>query len=1677
MAISTISLGKVKFNWRGDWTSSQSYAKDDVVKYGPSVYTCITAHTSQAAFADNSADWDLMVSGLENAGDWNTSTLYKAGQTVTYGGAVYIAIRENQNANPYTSNNDWNKFVDGQQFEGEWNTANVYQKGDIIFYGGYLYVANQNTQANNPTESVFWSVFSKGFIFKGEWSSATQYKPGEVVSWGGSRYVCNEGLRPLSQNPGDIIYWTKILDGFNWTGDYFAGDNDNPPTEYKPGDIVKYGAKLYKCISPATSIAPDADDTRFELFLDGVRWSGEWSANNSYTAGDVTRLGGRAYICINSYENDGSTLPEPPNATYWELLIDGFMWQGSWDIATEYEKGDVVEYAQSSYICVSNDNVGNQPDIDDGTNWNLVAQGDSNAVISQRGDLLVRGAIQADRLPIGPAGATLQSNGTDVVWGHQAPLTEYYVSLEGNDNNDGRTATTSWRTLEHACAETYSGGLAKINIAAGVYEELTPMKIGRSVVVEGNGLGAVTISPDNTTDKGYGIGISKDGSTPNANSDVFHLNNGSRLRNIVFRGFSTGSVCTALDPGTGPGDTSVWITSQSPYVQNCTSFTPEGTGMLIDGGLHNGGYKSAVANDWTQINSDGIGIHVKTDARVELVSVFTYYCNIGYLAESGGKIRALVGNNSYGEYGAVARGFSQAETPLAGKLQLADETISSAQQIASNVHVFTSYRDFQGNVYAVGHTNPTGTDITSTFDNTSSYPVIVKWNSAGSLDWIYTYESNFGAIHNVIEVVDSLYAVGVINDGANKGFVMKISKNGEFQWQKTLGDTSELVDIASDGTNIYVVGTHTSAGVSATRLSPSGQESWSTTLGSQYTVSSCTFAGNPTTSVDTYTLAGDATAERNLYIAVRDSGNSNSSIIRLTNLGNYVATYDYGDIFINDISLDTGNGDGIYLMAVGYYDAGAVNKRPLAFRITVSGNMQWQHQLYIGTEEGEFIDVLPFGDVVYAVGYLNDNSNTNNRGLVARYTSNGTLEWVQYASNATNNIAFNGIALDGVNVIVTGIEESNSILFNIERTSPSGNSVGTVTSGSYVFNTLATFETTNTVAIATSGTTTVNSVSLGLTDSTLTLNQQPGLTRTIVATRNGFGGIGTGVNFTVSDLARKPKEGSVVQIQGDDETYFCIGVDNYKENFGEEQDNNPNAVASLTNNRTWIQEETIGWITDQIANATGGSIWDGFTYDQAKCSRDVGLIVDALITDLDSSTLGSFEQNDASVDAALSYWSGYNSLVAGQEDQTIAAINYMKSLVGNAMNKTSPAQTYGVTVQDTTHSAIEIGSDTFATDRVDIITDVIANGPAAAPTVVASGSATIAIEPAIPSNKIPNDNTPLVFREAFSQVRMTGHDFLDIGTGGFADTNYPVIIQEDYQQQPDQDRETDEAEGGRVFYVTTDQDGNFRVGNYFKVEQATGRATLSSEEFDLAGLNELQLGSITAGKQGATINEFSTDGTFADNSDTSVPTERAVVTYVQNEVTTLSENIGTIQVGADPNKTLVEVSGIGSIADTVNFQVGGDIVSKIGHEYLLIPVGSTADRPSGGAETEGMIRYNTTINAFEGYVNGAWSGLGGGNPWITKTDADSPYAALNNDRIFVDTSSAQVTITLPGSPNVGDAVRIMDLAGTFETNSCIVDNNGNNINGTLDTLTVNVNDAGLQLVYTGATYGWKLLEV
>ena len=165
--------------------------------------------------------------------------------------------------------------------------------------------------------------------------------------------------------------------------------------------------------------------------------------------------------------------------------------------------------------------------------------------------------------------------------------------------------------------------------------------------------------------------------------NMWYMTNGTTMRNLSNFGLLgqvtaadaygiaqvTGGAYTSLYPGNGVDDTSAWIFRRSPYIQNVTNFGIGCVGLKIDGSLHAGGNKSIVANDYTQVLSDGIGVWcLNSGARTECVSVFSYYNYIGHYASGGGRIRSTNGNSSYGTFGVVSEGYDINEVPTTGTI-------------------------------------------------------------------------------------------------------------------------------------------------------------------------------------------------------------------------------------------------------------------------------------------------------------------------------------------------------------------------------------------------------------------------------------------------------------------------------------------------------------------------------------------------------------------------------------------------------------------------------------------------------------------------------------------------------------------------------------------------------------------------------------------------------------------------------------------------------------------------------------------------------------------------------------------------------------------------------------------------------------------------------------------------
>jgi hypothetical protein len=333
-----------------------------------------------------------------------------------------------------------------------------------------------------------------------------------------------------------------------------------------------------------------------------------------------------------------------------------FNWKGAWGLGVTYVKDDVVRYNGSSYVVVTG-HLSVTSWATNSSKFELMAEGTTPT--TTQGDLIYRGASSDTRLGIGASGQvlTVSANGLPV-WGESGVNQKiYYVSPSGSNSNSGQSWGTAFATIKYAC--TQATGPAAIMVASGTYSEQLPITVPSFVAVIGDSQRTTIIGPAS----GY------------EQFTMWKLGDGALLNKMCFIGL-TGYIPYAPDPtnielATIGGvyvalNSAVPIATKSPYVIECTAKSAGGVGALVDGSLHASGNKSMVFHGFTVILDDGIGYWVKDNGKSEIVSCFTYFCQMGYVATGGGKIRALNGNNSYGTYGALASGYNTGESTING---------------------------------------------------------------------------------------------------------------------------------------------------------------------------------------------------------------------------------------------------------------------------------------------------------------------------------------------------------------------------------------------------------------------------------------------------------------------------------------------------------------------------------------------------------------------------------------------------------------------------------------------------------------------------------------------------------------------------------------------------------------------------------------------------------------------------------------------------------------------------------------------------------------------------------------------------------------------------------------------------------------------------------------------------
>ena len=90
--------------------------------------------------------------------------------------------------------------------------------------------------------------------------------------------------------------------------------------------------------------------------------------------------------------------------------------------------------------------------------------------------------------------------------------------------------------------------------------------------------------------------------------------------------------------------------------------------------------------------------------------------------------------------------------------------------------------------------------------------------------------------------------------------------------------------------------------------------------------------------------------------------------------------------------------------------------------------------------------------------------------------------------------------------------------------------------------------------------------------------------------------------------------------------------------------------------------------------------------------------------------------------------------------------------------------------------------------------------------------------------------------------------------------------------------------------------------------------------------------------------------------------------------------------------------------------------------------------------------------------------------WSLVADGTTLTAGQN---AFANTNAGTITYTLPLSPSLGDQCKIIDL-GNAATNNITIDRNSEPIQGSAANMTISTDSAAISLVYSNATYGWRL---
>jgi len=1566
----------------GEWNNTTTYQIGQVVRAGGSVYYSLTVNYNSPPDASfyqledktDPVDWALIAKGVNLVGEYSSIEKYKVGDVVRRGANLYVSLRDTTPLG----------------YKGSWQPSTEYFIGNIVVYNGVNYrcIFGHTSDTVYATNAGSWEIYSgsdgstldyldisnwelivPSKRWRNSWTVDVTYSFNDVVLFKGTSYACNiEHTSTTANFPGDngegFVFWDVVLLGNYDIGMQNQGDlltyglsrsvvNDGStfgPTEVTIGEEDKI-LRINDADQPYYStwgntsylvnVAPNGVDDEFDSER-GFNYFKPWKTIR-FACDRVEALGLNVENTVKVRVWPGVYEEILPIVVPANVAIQGDEVRS----ITVKPNAPIVELAtDSSYTIAALSRI--SAIMDD------LLQG--NAIVKTIGNIEDPVPVLVDEVEI----TSNVSSDIETLISNIQNYINFYVNSTGSDtavigSNDAvadpnDNYANALLILEANKDFLASEAVAYIEQTFPAYDfigDLCKRDIRRyidawkyDIIYTGNYKSVLAAR------------YYKNAVLGSAGEDMFYVRNSTGIRNMTLSGLTgtlnplgvfdyyqrpTGGAYVSLDPGWGPDDERVWITTRSCYVQNCTTFGFAAIGQKIDGALHNGGNRSIVSNDFTQLISDGIGAWVLNNGRAELVSVFTYYSQVGYLAEDGGIIRATNGNNSYGTFGAVAIGVDNSEIPFTGTVNNRNNDAQIAAAFAGEINDEILILEFD-------HAGQNYTSASYSFVGAGSGAVVVQdefrddavfevrlTNARDSSGIIggrgYTSFENNAQTGNLTTIQLSTQDANEPADYIGKRIIIVSGTGtGQYGYISAYDDATKTVSVYKESTGAagwdHVISgtpivnpllpdtryrieprlTFSAPAYSAEAISV-GVDTWSSIVYGETTEVYANVVGDAGTgTVETQ----DGLAAITARWTVSKVGRTYS--LTLTNAGAGYAVND--DIVIEGTQVGGASPENDITILVTEVTEDSTNS---IVSYTYSG---------IGTS-GKFIATPTTGT---SFKYSNDGSTWSSGSFPTagnwNVLASGANKFIAIKSGSTSAMSSdNGVAWTN-RTIGTVARNWNSAVYGTDRF-------------------VAVSSTANVAAYSTNGTTwTETSMSAGDSSFNAWVDVCYGKNKFVAVanTGNALSYSTDGITWTAETID------SIV----DGKDWVSIAYGNNRFVAMSSQGD----IAYSFDLATWYdasmpaRSEAAGWIKIRYAQgvffAIRGSSWatspDGIVWtartpatsqvwgNLAFGNPDVTLEDSTLgnskpiwmITGSAESTIFDKVITGATARARAIVQSGEITSVriwepgsAYTEQPTLTIFDpnefietFTENRIGDGVLGNPSWVNRGIGYRTSTTTITVTGNgfaDIIPVGKFITLSNLERQPPLGGQLLINNNTtiytivtvreldpidgitAYLQISPTLTELDDVQHGTVVSIREKFSQCRITGHDFLDIGTGNFVETNYPVLYSTGLVDAQPFNEVVEEA-GGRVFYTSTDQSGNFRTGELFAVEQATGIVTISADFFDLAGLSELRLGGVRLGGTGVVIREFSTDPFFYEDSNNIVPTQRAIKTYLANRL-------------------------------------------------------------------------------------------------------------------------------------------------------------------------------------------------